>query len=1052
MGPLPTSRERLSSPIDMGEKRRAQIPPVTSEEDVMRIMPLGAGNEVGRSCVVIKYKGKTVMMDCGIHPAFSGLASLPFFDFIDPAEIDLLLVTHPLDQLPPRPRWRPSVLYAEGDMMSMLDFAGTLLHYLRVSTPSSNPGGGAGGSLNSNNASDTLFTEEDLLRCTDRITPCDFHSTYESSGIRFTAYNAGHVLGAAMFVVEIGGVKILYTGDYSREEDRHLMAAEKPRERCEVMISESTYGVQSHEPVVEREARFTRLVHDIVLRGGRCLIPTFALGRAQELLLILDEYWQRNPQLQGIPIYYASSLARKCMAVYETYVHFMHPRIRRLVQLHGHNPFRFRHISSLRSADAFEDSGPCVMLASPGMLQNGISRELLERWCGDPRNGTVFAGYLVDGTMGKKLLSEPEEIEALSGRMLKRRMSVNYVTFSAHVDYAQNSSFIEEMAVAHLVLVHGDFNEMSRLRAALQSRVQERDQGGDRMKIYTPANGTEVRLYFRGEKVAKTIGRLAVHPPTPSARLSGLLVTRDLRSTLLHPLDLSDHIPALPPVSILQRVTVPCAVGKGLVEWHLGGMFGGASVVESDVKGGGEWVVMECVTVTRHGVIDGMDRRDDDDPLPDGPPRLVVSWRGDPVADSVADAVIACLAGMEGSRASVKMSGGGKGHHHHGHEHGDRFDEDGNREEETEVDDLKIRATADEAIQLDHIVSQLLSNHFGPDAIETVSDEHDGTNDDGGGWVVHTTSNPTTDVRISKTQGLEVSSQSEDWKRRTGVIVARAKRVVKPVVEVWRPISRPPVGTVGGDGKGNDGVHEGDDESESEPEEESKPAEVAVDGPDFDEVRWKEEADVGVQTKLVLVLAIGDTHIPNRTSSLPAKFAKLLVPGKIQQILCTGNVTSRATLDFLRSVAAEVVPVRGDADELGLGGTYPQGGQVVPPGARVVMHGQLKVGLVHGHDVIPWGDADSLASVARHLDVDVLVSGHTHRFEAYEYEGRFFVNPGSATGAFTHLQDGETEVNPSFVLMDLQGTAVVLYVYQLIGGELKIEKIDWVKKEHPGAM
>ncbi|KXS13195.1 Metallo-dependent phosphatase [Gonapodya prolifera JEL478] len=206
---------------------------------------------------------------------------------------------------------------------------------------------------------------------------------------------------------------------------------------------------------------------------------------------------------------------------------------------------------------------------------------------------------------------------------------------------------------------------------------------------------------------------------------------------------------------------------------------------------------------------------------------------------------------------------------------------------------------------------------------------------------------------------------------------------------------------------------------------------------------------------MVLVLAIGDTHIPSRSTELPAKFKKLLVPGKIQQILCTGNITSRATLDFLRSVAAEIVPVRGDADEIGLGGTYPQSSQVVPPSARVVVHGPLKVGLIHGHDVLPWGDADALAGVARHLDADVMVTGHTHRFEAYEYEGRFFVNPGSATGAFSHLHSGTQAggtvtgdtPNPSFVLMDLQGPSVVLYVYQLVEGELKIEKVDWTKKE-----
>lgn len=91
------------------------------------------------------------------------------------------------------------------------------------------------------------------------------------------------------------------------------MGAETPEMRPDVVIIESTYGVQTLPPIEEREKRFTDLVAEIVhTRQGHALIPVFALGRAQELLLILDEYWEANPQLQSVPIYYASALAKKC--------------------------------------------------------------------------------------------------------------------------------------------------------------------------------------------------------------------------------------------------------------------------------------------------------------------------------------------------------------------------------------------------------------------------------------------------------------------------------------------------------------------------------------------------------------------------------------------------------------------------------------------------------------------------------------------------------------------------------------------------------------------
>lgn len=148
-----------------------------------------------------------------------------------------------------------------------------------------------------------------------------------------------------MFLIDIVGLRILYTGDYSREEDRHLVKAELPPIRPDVLIVESTYGVHSLEDRDTKESRFTNLVHSIIRRGGHVLLPVFALGRAQELLLILDEYWKKHPELHNVPIYYASSLAKKCMAVYQTYIHTMNSNIRTRFAKRD-NPFVFKYALS----------------------------------------------------------------------------------------------------------------------------------------------------------------------------------------------------------------------------------------------------------------------------------------------------------------------------------------------------------------------------------------------------------------------------------------------------------------------------------------------------------------------------------------------------------------------------------------------------------------------------------------------------------------------------------------------------------------------------------
>jgi vacuolar protein sorting-associated protein 29 len=163
--------------------------------------------------------------------------------------------------------------------------------------------------------------------------------------------------------------------------------------------------------------------------------------------------------------------------------------------------------------------------------------------------------------------------------------------------------------------------------------------------------------------------------------------------------------------------------------------------------------------------------------------------------------------------------------------------------------------------------------------------------------------------------------------------------------------------------------------------------------------------------------ATDNTHIlPSymymRSSSQPCvQFKKLLAPGKIGQILCLGNITDRDTYEFLRAIAPDLQIVKGDFD-------------VEAPNlalSKVVTHGSLRIGFTHGHTIIPPGDGDSLLIAARQMDVDVLLWGGTHRFEAYEMEGKFFVNPGSATGAMsTGWWTEEEDPTPSFVLMDVR--------------------------------
>ena len=191
----------------------------------MSITPLGSGQEVGRSCHLLEFRGMTILLDCGIHPGYDGLNGLPFFDRVDPERVDVLLITHfhldhaaSLPYFTERTGFRGRVFMTHPTKAVIRLLLGDYVRLMSIKKGGSDDKG----------SSDLLYTEEDLIKCCDKIELIDYHQTISVGALKFRALNAGHVLGAAMFLLEIGGRTLLYTGDYSMEDDRHLMAAEVP--------------------------------------------------------------------------------------------------------------------------------------------------------------------------------------------------------------------------------------------------------------------------------------------------------------------------------------------------------------------------------------------------------------------------------------------------------------------------------------------------------------------------------------------------------------------------------------------------------------------------------------------------------------------------------------------------------------------------------------------------------------------------------------------------------------------------------------------------------
>lgn len=419
-------------------------------------------------------------------------------------------------------------------------------------------------------------------------------------------------------MVDIAGVRVLYTGDYSREEDRHLRAAELPQFSPDICIIESTYGVQLHQSRHIREKRFTDAIHTTISHGGRVLIPAFALGRAQELLLILDEYWSNHPELHNIPIYYASPLAKKCMAVYQTYILSMNERIRN--QFANSNPFKFKHISPLNSIEDFNDVGPSVVMASPGGLQSGLSRQLFDIWCSDKKNACVIPGYVVEGTLAKTIISEPKEVTLMNGLTAPLNMQVHYISFSAHADYAQTSTFLKELMPPNIILVHGESHEMGRLKTKLLTEFADCNT-----KIITPKNCQSVEMHFNSEKMAKTIGRLAEKTPEVGETVSGILVKKGFTYQIMAPDDL--HIfSQLSTANITQRITIPYSGAFGVVKFRLEQIYESVESSTDEESGVPTLRVHDRVTLKQ-----------------DSEKHLSMHWTSDPISDMVSDSIVALV-------------------------------------------------------------------------------------------------------------------------------------------------------------------------------------------------------------------------------------------------------------------------------------------------------------------------------------------------------------------------------------------------------------------------
>lgn len=185
-----------------------------------------------------------------------------------------------------------------------------------------------------------------------------------------------------------------------------------------------------------------------------------------------------------------------------------------------------------------------------------------------------------------------------------------------------------------------------------------------------------------------------------------------------------------------------------------------------------------------------------------------------------------------------------------------------------------------------------------------------------------------------------------------------------------------------------------------------------------------------------LVLVVSDMNVPFKVSDIPAQFKGLLIPNKIQHVLSLGNMGSKESYDWLKSLSNNFQGVKGEFDE-----------DTNLPDTKVVQIGDFKIGMIHGHQVVPSGDLDSLSTIQRQLGCDILLSGYTHSNSVNVYDGKYYINPGCISGAYSHNNPCPV---PSFILMVIQGDFTIVYLYELINEQQKFEvtKMEFTKNSN----
>jgi hypothetical protein len=453
---------------DTGKKIYEEWNPEKIEEWV-RVTFLGAGRQVGRSCILLSTPKSKILLDCGIDPAATDnedkfpYLTVPEFKL---EEIDAIIISHAhLDHSGLVPYLfkmgykGPIYMTAPTrDIASLLalDFIGVA--YKQASKP--------------------LFSSTDIKEMVKHTICLNFNEVNDiAPDIRITMYNSGHALGSAMVHINIGNGlhNLLYTGDQKFGRTRLLNPAVSMFPRLETVILESTYGSKDDNlpPREECENFLIEHVKRIIERNGKVLIPELGLGRAQETMLILEDAMQKN-LLPKIPIY-IDGMIWDINAIHTAYPDFLNSTIKQKI-FAGENLFSsdvFKRIGSSQERKEVFEGGSCVVLATSGMLNGGASVEYFREFASNKNNAIIFVCYQGMGSLGRQVQEGLKETTVINdGRKETVVVNMEIITnagLTAHSGRNELLAFVNHCSPRpkRIIVNHGESSKCLDLASTL---------------------------------------------------------------------------------------------------------------------------------------------------------------------------------------------------------------------------------------------------------------------------------------------------------------------------------------------------------------------------------------------------------------------------------------------------------------------------------------------------------------------------------------------------------------------------------------------------------